>query len=53
MHFIKEKIKNGEICMFYVSTTKQVIDLFIKSLGRLMFEKLIYKLGMWNVFGPA
>ena len=45
-HFIKEKIEKGDICMSYVSTTKQVVDMFTKSLGKFVFEKLIGKLRM-------
>ena len=33
-HFIKEKVDNGIICMFYVSTKKQVADVLTKGLPR-------------------
>jgi len=52
-HFIKEKIEEGIICMTYVPTADQVADLLTKGLGRPMFEKLVDKLGMFNVFSPA
>lgn len=28
-HFIKEKINNGMICMLYIPTTEQVVDILI------------------------
>ena len=40
-HFIKEKIEKGIICMSYVPTFEQAIDLLTKGLGRPMFEKLV------------
>ena len=52
-HFIKEKIEEGTICMVYVPTSKQTVDLLTKLLTRLVFEKLVDKLGMFNVFFPA
>ena len=52
-HFIKEKIEKGIVCMLYVPTSKQTIDLQTKGLGRPMLEKLVHKLGMLNIFNPA
>ena len=52
-HFIKEKIEDGTICITYVPTTQQVADVLTKGLPRPLFEKLIDKLGMFNLYNPA
>ena len=48
-HFIKD----CTICTTYVLTTKQAIDVLIKGLPRPLFEKLIDKMGMFNLYSPA
>nr|GEY15263.1 retrovirus-related Pol polyprotein from transposon TNT 1-94 [Tanacetum cinerariifolium] len=45
-HFIKEKVKNGVIELYFVNTEYQLADLFTKALGRDRIEFLINKLGM-------
>ena len=52
-YFIKEKIEDGTICITSVPTTKQVADVLTKGLLRPLFEKLIDKLGMFNLYSPA
>lgn len=52
-YFIKEKIEKGIICMSYVSTSEQAINLLTKSLARPISEKLIDKLEMKNLFSPT
>lgn len=36
--------------MTYISTSEQVADRLTKGLVKLVFEKLVDKLGMFNVF---
>nr|GEU75053.1 retrovirus-related Pol polyprotein from transposon TNT 1-94 [Tanacetum cinerariifolium] len=45
-HFIKERVENGVIELYFVNTEYQLADLFIKALGRDRIEFLINKLGM-------
>ncbi|PON66810.1 Ribonuclease H-like domain containing protein, partial [Trema orientale] len=52
-HFIKEKIESGVICMTYVPTKQQVADVLTKGLPRQLFEDMIDKLGMINIYSPA
>ena len=52
-HFIKEKIHLGEVCITYLPTRQQVADMLTKSLNRNMFEELIGKLGLINIYTPA
>ena len=52
-HFIKEKIHSGEVCITYLPTRQQVADVLTKSLNRNMFEELIGKLGLINIYTPA
>nr|GEX57449.1 hypothetical protein [Tanacetum cinerariifolium] len=45
-HFIKERVENGVIELYFVNTEYQLTDLFTKSLGRDRTDFLINKLGM-------
>nr|GEZ47421.1 hypothetical protein [Tanacetum cinerariifolium] len=45
-HFIKEKVENGVIKLYFVNTEYQLADLFTKALGRDRIEFLTNKLGM-------
>nr|GEW61465.1 retrovirus-related Pol polyprotein from transposon TNT 1-94 [Tanacetum cinerariifolium] len=45
-HFIKEKVKNAMIELYFVNTEYQLVDLFTKALGRDRIEFLINKLGI-------
>ena len=52
-HFIKEKIKNGLICIPYIPTTEQVVDMLTKGIPTKQFDGLIDKLTMEDIFKPA
>ena len=39
--------------MTYVPTTEQVADVLTKGLSKPLFEKIIDKLGMYNLYNPA
>ncbi|GJX38821.1 hypothetical protein Tco_0252124 [Tanacetum coccineum] len=45
-HFIKEKVKNGIVELYFVRTEYQLADIFTKPLPRDRFNFLIEKLGM-------
>ncbi|GKG09410.1 hypothetical protein Tco_0338156 [Tanacetum coccineum] len=45
-HFIKEKVENGEVELYFVRTEYQLADIFTKALGRERLEFLINKLRM-------
>ncbi|GJT26746.1 retrovirus-related pol polyprotein from transposon TNT 1-94 [Tanacetum coccineum] len=45
-HFIKEKVKNGVVELYFVNTEYQLADIFTKALGRERIQFLINKLGM-------
>ncbi|GKA00172.1 hypothetical protein Tco_0672722 [Tanacetum coccineum] len=45
-HFIKEKVKNGVVELYFVRTDYQLADIFTKALGRERLAFLINKLGM-------
>nr|GEY79877.1 ribonuclease H [Tanacetum cinerariifolium] len=45
-HFIKEKVKNGIIELFFVRTEYQLADLFTKSLLEDRFKYLVRRLGL-------
>ncbi|GJZ94925.1 retrovirus-related pol polyprotein from transposon TNT 1-94 [Tanacetum coccineum] len=45
-HFIKEKVENGVVELYFVNTEYQLADIFTKALCRERIEFLINKLGM-------
>jgi hypothetical protein len=45
-HFIKGKVKESEIQVCHVSSSKQLVYIIIKPLTHTIFEKLITKLGL-------
>nr|GEY41578.1 hypothetical protein [Tanacetum cinerariifolium] len=45
-YFIKERVENGVIELYFVNTEYQLADIFTKALGRERIEFLINKLGM-------
>ena len=51
-HFI-QKIDNRVVCMTYIPTKEQVIDVFTKGLYKKQFYILIGKLAMEDIFKPA
>ncbi|CAH9081568.1 unnamed protein product [Cuscuta europaea] len=52
-HFIKEKIEAGIICTPFVSIKDQTTVFFTKGLFRPIFELLISKLGMYDIYSPT
>lgn len=52
-HFIKENFEDKIICMTYVPTTEQTVDIFTKGLPRQNFNDFIYKLDMINIYNPT
>ena len=52
-HFIKEKIEDGTVFFIYVPTSSQTSDFLTKSLWKPDFERLIDKLGLYNIYGQA
>ena len=49
-HFIKEKIDEGTINVMYLPMMKQVADVFTKGIYKPLFERLVDKLGMYNLY---
>lgn len=49
-HFVMEKIVQGMIKNFYISTKEQLADLLTKSLGKLQHDYLWSKLGLKTYF---
>lgn len=52
-HFIKEKIKSRQISTSFVTTKHQLADIFTKGISRTMFDSIVSKLGMHDIFTPA
>ena len=50
-HFIREHVMNGDIQLQFVSSQKQLADIFTKALDESTFNRLIGELGMLNFEG--
>uniref|UniRef100_A0A2N9FJ05 Reverse transcriptase Ty1/copia-type domain-containing protein n=1 Tax=Fagus sylvatica TaxID=28930 RepID=A0A2N9FJ05_FAGSY len=51
-HLVRDKIQEGCIKTFYVSTHHQLADVFTKPLGFLQFSKLINKMNLLDLYQP-
>ena len=52
-HFIKEKLEEGLVCMSYVPSECQLVDIFTKGLNSSSFQNFVFKLGMENIYSSA
>uniref|UniRef100_A0A2N9GQC0 Reverse transcriptase Ty1/copia-type domain-containing protein n=1 Tax=Fagus sylvatica TaxID=28930 RepID=A0A2N9GQC0_FAGSY len=52
-HLIRDKIQEGIIKTFHVSTHHQLADIFTKPLGFLQFSKLLGKMGLHDIYHPV
>lgn len=52
-HFITEKIENATIQTIYTPSRLQIADILTKALPRNVFDKLVCKLGMFDIHNPA
>nr|GEX25252.1 hypothetical protein [Tanacetum cinerariifolium] len=48
-HFIKEKVENEVVELYFVKTDYQLVDIFTKALARERFEFLIIRLSMQSI----
>ena len=53
MHFIKEKLEEGLVCMSYVPSERQLADVLTKGLNSSSFHDLVFKLGMEDIYSSA
>ena len=52
-HFIKEKIDGGIISIEYIPTSQQLADILTKGLTGQVFDQLVNKLGLINIYSQA
>ena len=50
--FIVEKIENPEINITFTLSQGQLVDILTKSLQGNVFEELVSKFGMYNIYNP-
>ena len=48
--FVKERMDNGSICIPYISTSQQVVDVLIKEPLRHKFDICVSKLGLIDIY---
>ena len=46
---IKKKLEEGLICMPYIASNRQLVEILTKGLPRVNFEGLLIKLGMIDI----
>ena len=51
-HLVSNKILEGKIKTFHVTTNSQVADIFTKALGMVAITRLSSKLGLKDIFQP-
>ena len=52
-HLVRDKITEGVIKTFYVSSHFQTVDIFTKALGLPAFSKLVTCLGLSDIYSPT
>ena len=52
-HFIKEKLEEGIVCMSYVPSKHQLVDILTKELNSSIFHDLVFKMGMEDIYSSA
>jgi hypothetical protein len=52
-HFIKDKLDEGIVCMSFVGTNEQIVDVFIKGLNITYFSNIIDKMSMINIYASS
>nr|CAD1822910.1 unnamed protein product [Ananas comosus var. bracteatus] len=49
-NFIKEKLDEGILCIPFVKSRDQLADILTKGLGSSIFNNIVYKMGMINIY---
>ncbi|KAL0551185.1 hypothetical protein IC582_010271 [Cucumis melo] len=52
-HFIKERLDSESICISYIPSSQQIVDVLTKGLLRLHFDLCISKLGLIDIYLPT
>ncbi|KAL0557133.1 hypothetical protein IC582_005651 [Cucumis melo] len=52
-HFIKERLDSGSICIPYIPSSRQVVDVLTKGLLRPNFDFCVSKLGLIDIYIPT
>ncbi|KAK4258317.1 hypothetical protein QN277_007775 [Acacia crassicarpa] len=52
-HFIREKVEDGIICLSYIPTELQLVDILTKGLPEDKFEGFVCKLDMMSIYDPT
>ena len=52
-HFVREELVAGLLTPMYVTSQNQLVDIFIKALGKRQFQYFKSRLGMVNLHVPT
>ena len=49
----KERLDSGSICISYIPSNQQIVDILTKGLLRQSFESCVSKLGLFDIYGST
>ncbi|KAG6531058.1 hypothetical protein ZIOFF_004828 [Zingiber officinale] len=49
-HFIRERLDSGELCLPYVKSEDQLVDMFTKVISQAVFDSSLSKLNMFDIY---
>ena len=49
-HFIRERVTSGEVCLPYISSDLQLVDVLTKGVAKNKLENDLRKLGMYDIY---
>ena len=52
-HFVRDRIRLGQVRTSHIRTTEQPMDIFTKALGKIPFQHLLRKLGICDLHAPT
>lgn len=52
-HFINENLSNGQVCIPFVNSKRQLADVLTKGLSFKAFHNYDCKMGMTNIYAPS
>lgn len=52
-NFIKENLEKGSLRIPFVKSSDQLADILTKGVGRAVFNNIVYKMGMRNIYAPS
>ena len=52
-HFMKEKLDQHVICLFFIKSSEQLVAIYTKGLSTSVFIFICNKMGLHDIFAPS